>query len=173
MSNPITSPQDYIVIAGQRSPGICEISGADSPRRWDERRGYGLSGARAVYRGTALSKPRITLHLLNAEHFEAWNSFREMLLPPPAGERAQALEVEHPFLADLGIRALNVVNLKQPVQTDHGKWTVEIETIEYREPQPALSTPRGADSGEALSPNQILIRDLTAEVAARAPVRPR
>lgn len=172
MSNPIREPVDYVVIAGQRSPGIAEISGADSPRRWDERKGYGLSGARAVYRGTALSKPKLTIRLLTAEQFEEWNEFRELLLPPPAGERARALEIDHPFLADLGIRAVSVVNLKQPVQTGEGEWTVTVDLIEYREPVPALAVPAGAASEPQLTPLQQQIADLTAEVQARARSRP-
>lgn len=170
MSNPIEDPRscDYVVLNGLRSPGIAEITNADNPRRWDERRGYGLSGARSVFRGMQLAYPKLTLTLLTAEAFEAWNTWRDAISPPPAGERPQALSIEHPFLADLGITAVNIKNVKQPVALDDGGWTVEIEMIEYRPPVPALAVPKGASDGRQLSANEQTILNLQQQLAARA-----
>lgn len=171
MSNPITNPTDFVILAGRRSPGIAEVTSADSPRRWDERRGYGLSGARTIFRGTGLAYPKLLLRLYTPEDFEAWNEWRPLVQAPPAGERPRALQIEHPFLEDLGIRAVNVKNVKQPVQTGDGEWTVEIEMIEYREPVPALAAPRGTTNGPPLTPNQLEILDLTSQLEVLA--RPR
>ena len=67
--NPITDPVDYFELAGRRSPGIAVLKNADSPRRWDERRGYALSGGFLRFRGIGLARPIFTLRLLTEEDF--------------------------------------------------------------------------------------------------------
>jgi hypothetical protein len=89
--HPLTEPCDYILLAGQRSPGVAEVIGADSPSRWDEQRGYGLSGARLRYRGAALSRPTVTLRLFTDAHFDEWKGWSELVLrePSPAASDTQ------------------------------------------------------------------------------------
>jgi hypothetical protein len=147
--DPLRSPIDYVVLAGRRSPGLAELQGFSSPRRWDERRGYALSGGTLVFRGIGLSRGKLLLRLLSEQDFEDWRAWSEIVQRPPLGERARSLEIQHPILEDLGIRAVVVEDVKQPAQTADGEWTVEIALIEWRRPQLALSRP---DSSEDRPP---------------------
>ena len=166
MSDPISNREDYdhVILSGQRSPGIATIEGANSPRRLVEHNGVGWSGARVRFAGVMLSHFKLTLRLYTVDHFADWtDNFSPLVAAPPIGVRAHALDIEHPFLADLGIRAVLIEDVKAPMQTGDGEWTVEIALCEYRNPQPALSAPTGATNGPPESPNEYQIRVLTTE----------
>jgi len=169
--DPVSDPVDFIVLSGVRSPGICELEKASSPRRWDERRGFGLSGATTIFRGVALSHFVAKFRLYSAEDWAGWSTFSTMLARPPVGERPRALEIVHPILEDLGISAVGVEELKQPIQTGHGEWTVEVLFIEYRKLAPALSAPDGA-AAAVTDPIDREIERLAGQVAALAGVTP-
>jgi hypothetical protein len=143
--NPISAPIDYVVLAGRRSPGLAELQGFGTPRRWDERRGYGNSGGTLIYRGVALARGKLLLRLISDQDFEDWAAWSELVQRAPLGERARALDISHPILEDLGIRSVVVEDVKQPTQTADGEWTIEIPLIEYRPPQRALSRPDGSE----------------------------
>lgn len=81
--NPVADPVDVVIIAGRTSPGLAEISGAGSPRNWEERKGYGYGGAFVVFRGIKLAAFTVTFKLTTEEHFEEWESFVEILKRPP------------------------------------------------------------------------------------------
>lgn len=142
--DPITEPYDKLYIGGVLSPGICEISGADSPRNWEERRGPGLSGAIVVFRGVMLSHFAINFRLSSVRDWQDWQDFAEMVKKPPIGKRPRALEVAHPLLEGLGIRAVVIENVIAPEQTADGEWTATLKVIEYRNPKPAQAKPEGA-----------------------------
>lgn len=148
MMNPLTHPVDKARINGVETPGLCEIVGADSPRKWDERDGYGLSGAIVIFHGVGLSHFSIKLRLLTSEDWNAWAKFRPMVERPPLGKRARAMDVSHPQLEDLGIRAAVVENVIGAIQTDDSEWTVEIKMIEFRRPKRSISAPDGATATE-------------------------
>lgn len=143
--NPIDSPQDFVILAGQRSPGIAELQGWTSPRRWDERRGYALSGATLVYRGNALAAGKLILRLYTVEHFTGWESFREIVQRAPSGERPRSMEISHPILEDLGVRSVVVEDVKQPEKGRAGEWIVEISLKEWRRTEVALARPDGSE----------------------------
>lgn len=133
--DPTTSPVDYVLLEGKRSPGLATISGADNKSRWDERRGFALSGARVVYRGMGLARPTLTIRLYTAEDWAGWHRWRPLVQRPPVGERATASDIWHPILEDLGVTAVVVENVLQPKQTtEDGEWTIEIKLIEHRAP---------------------------------------
>lgn len=131
---PLQQPVDHILLAGQKSPGIAVVSGASSPRTWDERRGYAQIGARVVFRGIGLAKFTVTLSLFSAADWDDWHDWRELVQRPPVGERARAKDIWHPVLEDLGISAAVVEDVGQPEQGDTGEWTISIKFIEYRPP---------------------------------------
>lgn len=171
--NPIGASIDYVTIAGQRTPGIAEIQGASSPRRWDQRRGYGLSGATVIFRGLTLAQFKILLRLYTEQDWQDWESFRPIVQRPPFGERPRALDIAHPILADLNITSVVVEDLLQPAQTEDGVWTVEIRLLEYRRPTIALSRPDGSDAQQPgdeveqrIDRNDARIRQLNQELAA-------
>lgn len=171
---PLTAPQDYFVLAGQRSPGVCDFVGADSPRRWDERRGYGLSGATVVFRGIGLSEFKARLRLYNSQDWSNWHAFRGLLQRPPTPTPSatsvqrpprvvpRALDIQHPLLEDLGIRSVVVVNVLQPEQTGNGEWTIEIVFKEFRRPVVALSRP-DASQERVTDPVDVVMEQLSGQ----------
>ncbi len=130
--DPIAQPIDYVLVAGQRTPGLCDVQNAGSPRQWDERRGYGLSGASLVFRGIGLASFTLRIRLYSEQDWTDWHAFAPVVQRPPTGERATALDVVHPILEEVGIRSAVVEDLLAPAQGEDGEWTIEIRMKEFR-----------------------------------------
>ena len=167
--NPITEPIDYILLSGKRSPGLAVINNANTPRRWDERRGYALSGSRVVFRGIGLSRPIVTLTLVSEQDFLDWAEWRLLVQRPPVGERRSAQDIWHPILEDLGVRSVVVEDVLQPKQSDNGVWTIDIKFIEFRRPVFTLEPIGDSAAAEPLSRNQKVISNLNSQVQALSP----
>lgn len=148
--NPITTPVDYVLLAGARSPGIAELVNADNPREWTKQQGYGLTGQFAIFRGLVLSVFSVKIRLYTEEHWAAWNAWLPGISAPPTIQKPQAFDIWHPQLEALGVKSVFVVNIKQGVQEDDGVWMHEIELSDYR-PRPKLSLikPEGSKAGPA------------------------
>lgn len=152
------------------SPGICEISGADSPRKWDELDGYGLSGARLRYRGLGVCHFSAMLSLYTEQDWSDWEAFEPLVKRAPLGKFARAMDIYHPLLQRLDIKSVVVENEVGAVQSDDGVWTIEIKFIEFRKPKLALATPDGAAATPA-DPYDVLIgqlNDQANDLAAKA-----
>lgn len=142
--------QDYIVLCSIPSPGICKISGAGSPRGWDERKGYGADGAYLVLVSLGLASFTVTLTLWEDAHFLAWDAFAALLEKPKNLIRPRALGISHPLLeaAPLRIKDVIVEDVSQFEQDDDDElWTCEIKFRAYRPPKPILAKPMGAVPG--------------------------
>lgn len=166
--NPLTQPVDYIELAGERSPGLADVVGIRAPIQWDDRRGYGLSGATTVYRGFGLATWSVRIRLYSESDWEAWESFSRLLARPAAGERAQALDIVHPLLDALGIASCVIVDPGAPEQSDDGVWTVDVKMKEFRRPTVAVQPVDGAKdrvAGET-DPFEAQISALTHDLAA-------
>lgn len=163
--NPISSPIDYVILAGKRSPGIAEITGGSSPRKWDERKGYAFSGARVVYRGMGLAKPTLKIKLSTVEHWAEWDEWKELVKKPPAMSRPRALDISHPLLDAIDVRSVVVEDVSQPEQTGDGEWTIAIKLIEYRKPTFALAAPDGSQT-QPTDPYERRIAANSARIAA-------
>jgi hypothetical protein len=161
--NPIDAPINYILLTGQKSPGIADVEGASSPRKWDERNGYGLSGSTVVFTGLGLAKFVVRLRFYTAEHWAAWAVWQPLVAKPPMGSRPRALDIWHPHLEELGIKSVVVEDVSQPKQTADGEWTVEIKFIQWRRPKLALAKPEGSQA-KPTDPYDQLIERLTTQV---------
>jgi len=148
MPNPLDNPElyDYFVLAGQRSPGLCDVSGANAPRNWDIRNGYGLSGATIVYTGDGLAKFTIRLLFWETEHFNAWDKFRGLVKKTPRGVRPKAQDISYPYLDELGINSAVVEDELQFTQPEAGLFVKDIKFIQYRAPLPMVGKPDGSQS---------------------------
>jgi hypothetical protein len=146
--NPLDQPVDKVIMAGRITPGIAEITGADSPRKWDESSGPGLSGALLLYRGNALSHFSINLYLYTVEDWNDWAAFRPFVLKKPLGKVPRAFDVSHPQLAEVGIHSCVIENVHAPEQTDNGVWIIQIPCIEFRK----LKAEQGKPDGSAATP---------------------
>lgn len=155
--NPLKEPRDYAIVAGVRTPGLCDIVGASSPRKWEEIDGYGLSGARLKFKGIGLARFSMKLRLYTDQDWNDWDRFRVLMRKPPLGKRPLAKLIVHPQLAEVGVTAFVVEELMAPERTDDsGEWTIEIKCIEFRLPTPALSKPDAAEATPA-DPEEVKI----------------
>lgn len=144
--NPIDAPQDRALIADRLTPGLCEITGASSPRKWDEQAGYAMTGAILVYRGIGLAHFSMRFKLFTREHWEEWAAIRPFLLRPPVGQRARALDVQHPVLDEVGISQMVVEDVTAPEQSEDGVWTIELKCIEWRRYKISTAKPDGSEA---------------------------
>jgi hypothetical protein len=168
---PLTQSVNYVRICGVRSPGIAEIHGAGSPRKFDVRRGYGLSGGFVIFRGNELARFEIRIRLYTIEDWALWNGWRALVDKPPLGTRARALDIQHPQLEPLQIRSIVVEDVDQGVQTADGEWTFTIKCLEYRSPKLALAKPEGS-AATPKDPYDTVIEELASQFQALAGPKP-
>jgi hypothetical protein len=171
--DPYEQPVDVATVAGRRTPGLCEIENAGSPRQWDERRGYGVSGATLVYRGLRLASFTMKLRLYTEADWKAWHEFAPTIARPPTGERAQALDVVHPILEEVGIRSAVVEDVLAPRQTADGEWTIEVRWKEFRRPVVTATAVTDSASSTVVESNAALAREhqldqLSREISRRS-----
>jgi hypothetical protein len=169
--NPLITPEAYdtIQLAGIHSPGQCDLSGAHAPRKWDVRRGFGLSGATTVFTGIDIDKFTVRLIFWEAAQIDAYNAdFVPLLALPPSGKRPKALAFYHPYASEppINIKSVGVQDVTQLQQIGDGLFAVDILLIPFRQPKPALAKPI-ATGDQAPKPEDAadqLILDLTAQV---------
>ncbi len=153
MFDPLRAPVDYFEVAGKRSPGVSELEGVTLSRTIDERKGFGLMGATTVVKGQKLAKFSAKVRLYEAEHFEQWQLFVDMLRAfNPRQDRIKGHSFSHPQTDQLGISAVVVEEIGAPTQTGDGEWTATIKFVEHRRPRPMLARTDGSDTG-ASSPD--------------------
>jgi hypothetical protein len=172
MANPIGQPElcDLIVLAGTTSPGQAEIVGGGSPREWDKRKGYGLSGATLVYTGDGLAEFSVKISMWDeTQLFQYEGDFALILAKPPTGKKPKALDFYHPLLSEppIGIRAVVILDVSPLEQIADGMWTVTVKFQQYRAPKPALAKPSGSNSNAKVKrPDaaDLMITDLTKQM---------
>lgn len=137
--------QDHIDLGPGRSPGLATIVGSGlSPRNWDVRQGYGLSGAWVVYTGDGLAKFAVQIELWLPEHFLAWKVFSKLCLERPLpGMKPKAQDIKHPLLnmSPFNISSVVVEDVEAFSQDEFGMWTTKISFLQFRAPRPALGKP--------------------------------
>lgn len=147
--------QDYIILAGVRSPGVCRFTkSANSPRSWDVRQGYGFSGAYVVYTGAGLAKFSIAFDLWNGDQFSApWLQFAALLEKPKRGVKLRGMGIVHPRLqmAPWRIKDVVVEDVTAFESTDEGLYTAVVDFLEYSPPKPVLVKPTEAIPGITLA----------------------
>lgn len=162
--DPLTSPIDWFLLAGKKSPGLSAIDRPNSPRKWDEQSSFGWSGATLRFAGIGLSKYSIRVRLYTKEDWRIWNEeFEPLLLRPPAGKKPRAQVIWHPFLLAKQIFATVIEDVVGPEQVDDGVWEHVIECKQYRERRYQLAKP-DAVKDEPKDPVDALI-DQKADVA--------
>jgi hypothetical protein len=159
--NPLRSPVDYIVLSGKQSPGIATLAGWEDVRKWDERRGYAMSGANLLYRGRPLARGTVSFYFTTDADFDAWRTFKTLLQPPPPMTisttglfpvvRARVLSIVHPQLDEINVHRVVIEKVAQPTQDDSGGWTVVVSMIEWNPPARALSRPTAPAAAPALT----------------------
>lgn len=147
--------QDYIVLGGFPSPGKCVVRGAGSPRKWDVRDGYGITGATSVFMGESLASFDVDIYCWEDHHFIAWPIWAKLTLAnPPIGARPTSQSIKHPQLNDppLTIDQVVVTNVTQWEDVDDtGLWMRTISFLQYREGRFALVKPFRGPPGSPIN----------------------
>ncbi len=141
--NPRSSDLNYVVVNGVTSPGRATLTGVKIPYKWDELPGYGLSGAKTIFRGRGLARFTLTIALWEPNHFLQWGLFLQVL-EPPSKFKPLVVNMSHPLLSAADIKAVCVTEFGQPERQSNGLWLATIQLLEYRPFKLALVTPRGA-----------------------------
>lgn len=162
--NPWSTPLDRGVINGIWTPGILRLRNADSPRKWDERVGYGWSGSFPVFLGVRLSQFDVGFELYTDEDWADWQKLRPILAKPPYGKRPKALDFVHPILQDLDIKSIVVTNVKQQETSELGVITIPIEVMTFRVPKIALAKPEGSADKPKPDWAEQMMQDLQAKI---------
>jgi hypothetical protein len=144
-----TLQYDRVKFAGGiLSPGLCEIEGAALNNKWDIRAGYGIIGGTAWFTGTELSEFSITFRLYDDRDWEDWEAIAPLFKTRQRTPSWKGLEIEHPQLQEVGITAVVVKKVSQPVKEDDtGIWSIKIDFIEYpKRPQLKAAKVDGAQA---------------------------
>lgn len=147
--NPIdqSTQLDQLYVLAQPSPGITVIEGSSiAPRKWEERGGYGLTGATLVFLGLGLGKFDAIHSFYDKADWEAWAEWLKIVSAPPVGKRPRALDVSHPWLEMFNVFKAVVLDNGTPRQTEDGLWQVVYSWQAFRSPKFALAKPEGAQA---------------------------
>jgi hypothetical protein len=154
--NPITQAVDYATLAGRRTPGIAEITGAAAVRNYRERRPFGMGGATVVFHGVELAKFVLKLRLYTEQHWDEWHAFKSLVatprgesvgdfrtravragnaLVPRAGESSEAFQRRLESTGTLSQRRPTSppLDIGHPVLEDLGVRSVVIESVSQPE----------------------------------------
>lgn len=155
LSNPLAGPpeQDYIILGQHKSPGRATIRGASSPRKWEQRAGYGMSGATCVFIGIPLPEFEIEILLSQPAHWIDWEVFAKLYLgtepgPPSLGPflpiiRPKAVGIQHPLLTKppLDIKEVVFTDISQWDAVGDGSWKCVLKCMQFKPPKPMLGKP--------------------------------
>lgn len=147
--NPVDLPEVYddFPIAGLSSPGRAKVSQAAQSFDWDVKKGKGSSGATVTYQGRAPAEFEVAFYLWLPEHFSAWKTYSAVLTKGQADSKnIAALDVSHPYLAQLGIKSVVVKSVGQlePQRDGDTLHVATVKFIEYVKPKASGGTPDGS-----------------------------
>ena len=135
--------QDFIILGGLKSPGIATIRAAGSPRKFDIREGYGVSGGQVNFTGNGIPQFEVDIYIWTAAHWLDWRAFALILAKPGPGFQPRfGVGISHPQLSvpPLDIHQVHILDVSQFVQDDEGGWECTIKFVEWRKPMEALGT---------------------------------
>lgn len=137
---------DSFKIGGDWCPGRCTPRKAGDPRIWEKRKGWGFTGATALFTGNDLAEFEIDVEWWMQRQVNEFKVFfKKYLEKPPPKTRPKALGIYQPTLAFIGINALVVTNALAPFEVDElGGWGTTISVMVFRPPTPMLALPSGA-----------------------------
>lgn len=163
--DPTTQPCDYIQLAGQKSPGYADIFGAYDERELAIRQPPFSTGAIILYKRRKLADFSVRIRLYTAEQHAEFQTWRTVVDAKPDNRtRAKALDIWHPLLEQLDIKAVVVKSVSQLDQTADGEWSISINFVESRPfPKATLAKLEGAKATKG-DPVDQKIDENTAEI---------
>lgn len=141
---------DFLVIGADKSPGVAIVRNLGVASTYDIRKGYGFSGATAIYTGEDLPKFSVEFQFWKAWQWADWQDFAKKYLEKPTRSpvpgQVLALGIKHailnasPYNIDKCVR----LEVSGPEQDEFGLWTLTASFLQYRPPQLFLAKPNGA-----------------------------
>lgn len=136
-----------LALGGILIAGRYELSPPKTTYEWQMPQVKGTTGARAKYLGRAPREFTVTVTLTTREEYAAWMALRFAVLQPPTDKKPFVITVDHPMLADYGIRFAIVLHESGPVRdAEYKRWTVTVELREQEEPKVTAVAVKGAAS---------------------------
>lgn len=137
---------DVVTIAGQTCPGYCEIAGFERKWKWDKKTGKGAQGTTCTYTGKPAVEGELIFFLWTGLHFVQWEIFRPLFQYDPTKQQTQAIDIFHPSLADLNIKAVVIESISPIRHIGHNLYECRVKASEYVPPPKAaaVATPAGA-----------------------------
>lgn len=169
--NPIDNPIDFFILQHLASPGIGTIQKANSPRKYDERGGWGASGSVLIFMGRRLSQFDGIITLYTPEDWAAWEAWKPLVDRPPYGKRPRALDIWHPYLAQLQIASCVVEDVLQPEELENGGHRIVIQFREFRALKLSLAKPEASANAPVTDPYDKEIEALTKQLQELAKPR--
>jgi hypothetical protein len=162
---------DALIDKNLRTPKLTRIENGEKKLNWDERKGYGYTGAFSVFHGASLITFDLVFQLYADEDWALYAAVKPVLSNAPAGKRPKAIDIAHPILAELGVNAFVVTNEHQLTQIDpSGVWEKRFNCMQFREPKLALAKPEAAGPQKEEDPYDKIIHALSdkLQIAAAA-----
>lgn len=165
--NPIDHPVNHIEITGKPSPGHAVVGGAAIKRKWDERGGIGIEGSTIVLMKLELVSFDVKIRLYTTADWAAWDAWKPLIHKVPNRYKPLALDIYHPILAELKIKAVVVEAISQFVEVeDSGVWEVTITFKTYRKRRPLpLVKPEGSEAPKPQDPFEQMMVNNSAEIS--------
>jgi hypothetical protein len=137
---------DVVLISGVTCPGYCEISGFERGWGWDVKEGKGAQGTTPTYTNKQRCEGEIVFYLWTAQDFIDWEGFRPLFLyDPTKSNTPQAVSIEHPSLADIGIKSVVTQKISPIRHLGNQLYSCTVKLLEYAPPPPAnaVASPTG------------------------------
>ena len=172
--------QDYLIIGGERSPGLAIITGGNKAFGWQVNKGTYLSGATVVPTGDELAEFTVQFILHDENDYPLWEAYakkyfaKALFKVPGSADTTYALGIKHPILngPPLNIDKVVVKKITPMLNDGTGLWTATVDFLQYRKPVPALGKPPAAipsaatPKPTATTATQKLIQQRQAELEA-------
>lgn len=150
---------DTIVVNGEKCPGKCTVQTPNSPRGWDERNGYGMSGATLAPKGDPLATFKVLVEVWKGDDYVAWKAFAakyfsKTVKNSPGSVTPKALGIYHPELAapPISISSVVVLDFTSHGVDDDGLWSGVLDFKEYRKPIQVPQKPVSAIAAAGTTP---------------------
>lgn len=143
-----------VVTGGERSPGVCNIVNAGTPRKWDKQGGWGYDGASLTYLGEDLSEFDVQIAIWEKDHWKQWDQFASVIERSFNDRNDPSLTIRHPVLIKPPLRITTVVvrNVSQFEQSESGLWTCTVGFTVWKQRKQALNKVEGVPSAGTSSP---------------------
>lgn len=165
--NPIEDEDlyDVITLGGVRSPGIVKISGHKRKVDWDIKQAKGQKRATTELKAIPLVEFTCEFALTDADDWEKWPAFLELINSTVAGPKPKALDIYHPDLAEQDIKSVVKAETQGTKHDGKGGQSKVVVFQEYGPPTPKGGAPTASKVKPENDPNAAAKAELAALTA--------